>query len=364
MFLSKVYNFITVNIETHNYFEIRKKMMVVIFLYIAAIILVLFAFINFFVYEKIMIATIDSFASLIAIYSLFKLKNPDTLNIAINISSANIFIFFLVYLMINQNIDNGLIWIIFLPIFMIPLNGHNRGLLISAIFYIIAFIISYNGIDIWQNGDWNTHSYIRFVASSIVLVYITYVNELAIYRSNVQLNKNEKEKRLYIQQLQEKSDKDYLTNLYNRRKINSILEIQRDLLQQENTSFCIAILDIDFFKRINDNYGHNTGDAVLIEFSHIINNIMNNDGFVGRWGGEEFILIFTNTKIDKALDKCEEIRQKIENNKFDIIESITCSIGLVEYKDRRISLERMIDNADKSLYEAKESGRNKVVVKF
>ncbi|SFP06273.1 hypothetical protein [Hydrogenimonas thermophila] len=203
MSFKTVYDLITANIDSNDYFQLRKEMIVRVFLYIATVILILFTFINLFIYKNYPVAFLDIIASIISLYSIKKLKNRNTLNLAVNISSFNLFFFFLIFLILNKNNDNGLFWIMFLPIFIIPLNGHNRGLIISLIFYAIAFTIAYFGIDEWQNGNWNFHSYIRFVISSLVLLYVIYVNELAIYRSNVLLSEKEKENKEYLKKLQE-----------------------------------------------------------------------------------------------------------------------------------------------------------------
>ncbi len=285
MFLNHLYNIVTANIENKNYFALRKEMIVKIFLHIANIILGSFALINFFIYKKELLASVDMLAALVSLYAIFKLREAKNLSIAILISSINIFIFFLVYIYLNQNSDNGLVWLIFLPIFIIPLNGHNRGLLISLVFYALASFIAYNGIGIWENGAWNFHSYIRFVLSSLVLVYIVYVTELAIFRSNTLLHKKEIKERVYIQKLQAIADKDHLTNIFNRRKITAIIEEEITKANLSSLKLSVAMIDIDFFKNVNDTYGHNIGDSVLIHFAKILQSSLRETDFIGRWGG-------------------------------------------------------------------------------
>ncbi len=357
----KLYDFFTANIQRENYFELRKEIIVRVFLSIAAFILIAFGALNFFVYHKYNLALIDAFASIVSIYSLFQLQHKKTLQLAIKISSLNLFFFFLAYLYLNQNNDNGLVWLIFLPLFIIPLNGHKKGLIISLVFYAIAFSIAYFGIGVWDDGLWNFHSYIRFVLSSLVLVYMVYITELAIYRTNIFLEEKEKANKLYMEQLKDNAQKDYLTNVFNRRRVHELLVSELQTSKRYNIPFCVAIVDIDFFKHINDKYGHNIGDEVLVNFSQIFTKLLRETDIFGRWGGEEFVIVFTHTHLHNAAHKCEQLREMVEKFEFDNVEKITCSIGLAECTQQIPSVEVLVENADKALYKAKESGRNKVV---
>ena len=361
--LKKLYAIITADSydTKKNHFELRKEMLIRVFLHITTFILVFFTLVNFFVYHKYLLAGVELIASLISIFALMKLKNPKTLQKAIVISSTNIFIFFLFYLFVNQNVDNGLIWTIFLPIFIIPLNGHKEGLYISLFFYAIVFIVAYMGIGVWQHGVWNFHSYMRFVLASLVLVYITYITELAIYRSNVLLSKKEAKEIEYIQKLKEMSQKDYLTSLYNRRETSDLLAIEMKKFHRYDNAMALAIIDIDFFKNINDTYGHNRGDSVLVSFAQQLRDALRETDIVGRWGGEEFLIVFTHTDIKDAFKKCETLRKMIENKVFEEVGSVTCSIGLAAMEEG-MDQDSLIEKADKALYEAKNNGRNRVYV--
>lgn len=359
MSISNLYDLFLKQSDQKDHFSLRKEMIVKIFLYIAAFILTLFSLVNLFIYHQYTVGYIDATSALIAIYALLKLRDKKTLSLAIRISSLNLFVFFLLFLYFNQNEDNGLVWLIFLPIFIIPLNGHKKGLIISLIFYAIAFYIAYNGIGVWQEGLWNTHSFIRFVASSLLLVYITYITELAIYRNNIQLQEKEEQNKRYLEKLEDLAQKDYLTKIYNRRHIHELLEKELHKSRRYNTTVSVAILDIDYFKRINDTYGHQCGDDVLIEFTSIIQKELRKSDIFGRWGGEEFVIIFPHTFIEDAKEKCEQLRLKITQTNFFNVGVITCSIGVAEY-DKNSTLDHFISQADEALYKAKEAGRNQV----
>lgn len=159
--------------------------------------------------------------------------------------------------------------------------------------------------------------------------------------------------------LQYISTYDQLTGARNR-------NITKSLLKPDTTQFmdelaqplCVAMFDIDFFKQVNDQYGHAKGDIVLKDFASIVlKEKIDTDLFI-RWGGEEFVLIMPNTELDTAVETVDSIRKKIMAFNQGVC-PITISAGVAKYDGR--DYKRVIDNADKALYSAKNSGRNKVV---
>ncbi len=158
--------------------------------------------------------------------------------------------------------------------------------------------------------------------------------------------------------LANKSVKDGLTNLYNHQYMNEILEIKlKDIDSDEN--LCIMMLDIDHFKQVNDKYGHQIGDQVLVKVSRLIMDNTRLGDSVGRYGGEEFIVILPDTEIEKASEIAENIRKNIEEYDFLMGElQITISLGVVQYSGE-IS-HTLINKADMLLYKAKNNGRNRV----
>ena len=152
---------------------------------------------------------------------------------------------------------------------------------------------------------------------------------------------------------------DPLTGILNRRAILEELSQRMNHHLYDFEHLSILMLDIDFFKKINDNYGHIVGDKVLIKVSEIISQLIRGFDTVGRYGGEEFLVILPNTNSENAYKAAERIRKKIEETEFDDIEHLTVSIGFTSYTDE--SIESLINKADQNLYEAKRTGRNKVV---
>ncbi|EJF07029.1 PAS domain S-box/diguanylate cyclase (GGDEF) domain-containing protein [Thiovulum sp. ES] len=149
---------------------------------------------------------------------------------------------------------------------------------------------------------------------------------------------------------------DKLTGIYNRTKLDEILE----KLLENCENFSIAIADIDKFKSINDTYGHQAGDSVLVEFSRVaLSNIDEND-FFGRWGGEEFLIIFKNREREEVSEILEKIRGEIEKHNFSEVPKVTASFGGTKF-EKEDTEKTLFIRADENLYKAKNGGRNRVV---
>ena len=148
---------------------------------------------------------------------------------------------------------------------------------------------------------------------------------------------------------------DALTGLYNRRHFNAELEREFMRSKRYGGDLCIAIIDIDFFKKINDTYGHLCGDYVLKEVAYLILENFRKTDMVFRYGGEEFVVLMTETSLENSLIPLERLRKTIENNNFIFI-SIGAETNHTE------STEEFLNNADKALYQAKQNGRNQTVL--
>jgi len=160
--------------------------------------------------------------------------------------------------------------------------------------------------------------------------------------------------------IKEQAITDQLTGLYNRHKTNEVIidEIQRS--KRYDTSFCIAILDLDNFKQVNDTYGHLNGDKVLITIATILKEHKRSTDTIGRWGGEEFLIIAPHTELDGMNALAQKIRKAIEICKFTDMRNITASFGVtINTKDD--TTHTLLARADSALYKAKDKGRNQVV---
>lgn len=179
------------------------------------------------------------------------------------------------------------------------------------------------------------------------------------------------EQRRYERLLFEQTFRDGLTGLFNKKALSSILKDELERTNRYNRPVTVLMLDIDFFKRLNDTYGHLAGDVVLIGVSKmILENIRSIDKAV-RWGGEEFIIVLPETKVDDAMLFAERLRSNIESSTFKVENDkdnphnlkCTVSIGVAGSNEFGKSEEAIISAADSALYEAKQTGRNRVVRK-
>lgn len=158
--------------------------------------------------------------------------------------------------------------------------------------------------------------------------------------------------------LQKLIEMDPLTSLYNRRSCNH----QLSNLMKNGISYTIVMCDIDWFKKINDQYGHDAGDYVLVKISEMIRQNIEGCGFASRWGGEEFLLIYT-LDFDETMKKVEELQQSVRD--FDYLYDtrtikVTMTFGVKGYENN-VPYERLIKSADYKLYTGKRNGRNQIV---
>ena len=166
--------------------------------------------------------------------------------------------------------------------------------------------------------------------------------------------------------MNERAVKDDLTGLYNRRYINERLPLDIKYSKISENPLSIIMVDIDFFKKINDNYGHVNGDKVLMDFSNLVlKSIRSNIDWIGRYGGEEFIIVLKDTDLKNTYFVAEKIRKKLENTTFkydDININITASFGIYSISDYDIEFSDLLLKVDKNLYEAKAKGRNRTII--
>ncbi|MDX2129319.1 MAG: tetratricopeptide repeat protein [Chloroherpetonaceae bacterium] len=166
-----------------------------------------------------------------------------------------------------------------------------------------------------------------------------------------------------VQQLEKQAREDGLTNLYNRRHLDLLLTQEFSRTNRHNRNLTLAICDIDHFKKINDRFSHQIGDEVIRTVASIFKETCRAGDLVGRYGGEEFVIIFPETPPDKAAVACEKIRVAIESYEWRKIHpelKVTISVGLCG--DTTVpNHEKMLSIADAKLYQAKNSGRNQVI---
>lgn len=211
-------------------------------------------------------------------------------------------------------------------------------------------------------------SYIRpqFDERGKICGYIAYRKDIShekvLEKVNSELEKKIEEKTKILQEQNELLTKlsitDPLTKLYNRNKLKDEMELFIQRAKRYNEHFSIIVLDIDHFKKVNDEHGHLKGDKVLIAISNILKQNLRTVDLVARWGGEEFIVLVDKQGLKEAVFIAEKLRKVIENSIIEDL-NITSSLGVAQFKENDNS-ETLFKRADDALYEAKQTGRNRV----
>lgn len=154
---------------------------------------------------------------------------------------------------------------------------------------------------------------------------------------------------------------DTLTETYNRRKFDEIVVKEHHRAEHGDTPFSVIMFDIDRFKRVNDKFGHSAGDQVLKHLSKMIRGLIRQGDLLIRWGGEEFLILLPDTKIEEAGPFAERIRLEVEQEQFADVGSITISLGVAQLRAED-STDALLKRVDNALYQAKQEGRNRVVL--
>jgi len=239
---------------------------------------------------------------------------------------------------------------------------NTRSFLYISIFTLLTYGIDIALLHLFRPQGVNfSIEYLQWVVLALVLVAFSIIGGyISSLRQKLTISKSQQAK--YIEIIREMAIRDELTGLYNRRHVLELLDYEKNRSSRGGSIFCLAMLDIDHFKNVNDHHGHLTGDEVLREVATMINETLRKTEFCGRYGGEEFLIVLPQTDIKGALIGAERVRTTIENTLFPDLGSdfkVTVSIGLSEYQIRE-DVDKIIARADEALYRAKNGGRNRV----
>lgn len=236
----------------------------------------------------------------------------------------------------------------------LPLYGVSH-----ALFFITLRVLTYLYEPFYPRITTPDITHVIYLANVCVFFGGAYILARTINDSNLLyralLSRDNKE-------LEEQAQEDYLTGLANRRSLYSQFEYLVNNAK-EDFSYCVAIGDIDDFKQINDQWGHEIGDAILVNMSDVIRRMVRDDDIVCRWGGEEIVIVMPNMPRHLAYERIERIREKIEkvcvqSQSERIYETIT--FGVCSNRGE-MNLEKVVSKADELLYQGKKNGKNQVV---
>jgi diguanylate cyclase (GGDEF)-like protein len=239
----------------------------------------------------------------------------------------------------------------------------SKELIIFAVYSLTFYVLSVGYKAQFDSLSWITEIVVM-IAFGLVLVFgpVLYRFEMTMVET-VLVDKNE-ELSSALLRIRELAVIDELTGAFNRRHLLEFAGQQKAMADRRDYRFTVCFVDLDFFKRINDRFGHSTGDQVLAGFSEIAMTILREVDCVARIGGEEFVLVLGGTPQHEAVIAVRRIAEKLNEMQVSSIEPqyrITASIGITEYKVGE-EIQQTMDRADKALYDAKRTGRNKIVM--
>ncbi|HTG00838.1 MAG TPA: GGDEF domain-containing protein [Nitrospirota bacterium] len=199
--------------------------------------------------------------------------------------------------------------------------------------------------------------------SALLSGFATYFAVLRFIKLNKQLTREIEKRRKLERELVIAASVDKLTQIYNRRKIEEIIQAEIERARRYNTPLSVIMIDLDDFKMINDTYGHHVGDNILRTVAGILKTNIRTTDAAGRWGGEEFMIVVPATTLDNTRGLAEKIRHIIATHRYDHSCTITISMGISQMF-RGDSFDSFINRADDALYRAKNRGKNRVEAYF
>ncbi|WP_176551253.1 GGDEF domain-containing protein [Bacillus sp. AFS040349] len=247
------------------------------------------------------------------------------------------------------------------------IQNHHYSIIDSAIWtpllYIYIFITFVGNLGIiLASVLWAITSGILFLHSTeipslMIGSLVNYQLAMFVYIIFLFFGRNLFEASARTGMLEKMAFKDMLTGIDNRRAVHHMFE----KLDEEGKAYSILFFDIDFFKKVNDQYGHSVGDSVLVEITRVISSGLNKSDFFARWGGEEFIVITKKGTIEKALKLAENLKLLVSQHQFKVVGKLTASFGIAKFQPGQTA-ELVLEQADEALYSAKANGRNKIMV--
>lgn len=260
----------------------------------------------------------------------------------------------MVYLVFTGGVNGtGPLWIYVVPPVALFFGGMRKGTRNLGLFVVVISILMF-----YPNDEWLGTSYTFEFKSRLIYSFLT-VSCLFAFYEHVRQNSFHR-----IQEMSQKFEKqamrDHLSGLLNRRGMREKLQQEFDRSQRYNNDLTVMMCDIDHFKVVNDQYGHDKGDDIIKSLGAIFQSGLRKQDSLARWGGEEYLFLLPETNANQGMQLAEKLRSKIEETQYkhdDKTFNITISIGLHQFTSTD-TINQAITKADTNLYKAKEQGRN------
>lgn len=240
-----------------------------------------------------------------------------------------------IFILIDGNEEFALAFAFFTPVMGAFLLGYRLGAILSLLNFAGIFYFCYTQMDSWQPAPFLSISLIHFSFVYLILLVVSFFYDSSRQKA--------------YQMMEDTATTDVLTKLRNRRYME-------DQLLSATGSQYIAMLDVDNFKLVNDKHGHNQGDKVLIELANVLKNNIEQQDILGRWGGEEFMIIFAESSLVQLEETLHRINQNVAATNFGIDLPITISIGLAVHSASKHR--ESLRDVDQALYYSKANGKN------
>jgi diguanylate cyclase (GGDEF)-like protein len=276
--------------------------------------------------------------------------------------SANLVTSSLMLLMVHLVFTGGVngtgpLWIYIVPPVALFFGGLRKGTRNIGVFVLVISVLMF-----YPNDEWLATSYTFEFKSRLLYSFLTVSCLFALYeyvRQNSYYRMREMSRKFERQ-----AKRDPLTGLLNRRGMRENFKQELDRSQRYNNVLTVMMCDIDYFKTVNDQYGHDIGDEIIKSLATILESGLRKQDSVARWGGEEFLFLLPETNGNHAMQLAEKLRIKIEETQYkqdDKTFSVTVSIGLHQI-DSTDTINKAITKADTNLYKAKDQGRNRCII--
>lgn len=331
--------------------QFRRVRMINCVLPIAILVLVVFTFVAYTIelYPVMVSNLIGCGLSIFALYDFH--KRHLVFFTAVLIAAIEIFVLLSLFWFVGFN-HYVLVWIVVIPITAYFLLGRKGGRIFTIGFSLMVLMFIISNYANWESQGFTIVGMLNLGFAYLGLILIISYYELSMQEALENLERKNQELAIL-------SITDSLTGAYNRIKLDEILFSEISNYRKTGKDFAILIGDVDFFKQINDNFGHLYGDKILKEITQIMDETIRETDICGRWGGEEFMIICLNTQIGGAVFLAEKIRSAIEDFSRLAPHQVTMSFGVAKFEPWD-TIETLIKRADDALYLAKERGRNRV----
>lgn len=314
------------------------------------------------IYHLAVMVLVINITILLLIHTNLNLKFRDPSMTAVHIAVSSIPTLYVMYFLEHGHARSIFMMILVVAVIYGIMELTTRRFLMACLWIFSLYCIMVFAL--WQKKPEVLDLSLELIQMAAFILVLISMSVIGGYISNLRqtLRSRNQELRNALEKIEQLVNLDPLTGVSNRRRLFDALSQETNRFSRGHIPFSVCLLDIDHFKKVNDNHGHLAGDEVLRRTACSISENMRSFDSFGRYGGEEFLFILPQTRLYGAAIKAEKIRRQVESLKFPDISknlTITVSIGVAQYR-RNEDIDATLLRADRAMYAAKEKGRNRV----